>query len=677
VRAKRRTSPVVLVAVTAGTCVLLLAVAGLVWLLVAYSRAPAGSEAELASAEAPVTAPSLPESSKSLEKPAPDQPMPTVPPPKEQEKQPEKGFRIQLVLFGPARFEPPPFRGRKLTGVVLEIEGLEDGVQGKFDASSVVAQSEAGPDVPAAVLFTAGRRDGLAATARILAGSVGKAGDVSIGNARFQSEAVALGIQARTRNASLRLDKGQQVATGGDGALHEASTPEATAGRVHLAPAETSYQLGDFLLSMPLILERGGGVEFGFVPGKKARLGFLFATEGKELRRLQVLGRPVNLDPEKRATDVVAGEKPAAPLTPRSHPDLKALKPAIPYLEGKRGSGTAFLVAKGILATNNHVLQDEYIDELRVRFISVEKPEARALPVKLLYRDRVRDLALLAVDSEHRPLPLATVKPEKGHLVAVIGHPSRFSGAVQELHAVTQGTLEGLFMRGREPWYHLKADAAPGNSGGPVIDRKTGEVLGVLTFGIREQTQSRPAFPRLPAANPRGAKPVPMDTFCIPASFVQEALNKVESARDRDKLVREVTAHYAAELITLQICAAQLRSAAAAQARVRSGGRFGKDEVTLEDYLDLHKRLMSLLKPAEKEVFAATSPVPVSTRRNIQALRQNYQQMYEMVRRPPKSVTTAAYVTQYNRLVNKHRDLVKVLFKELGLPDSVQVRLLD
>src|SRR5262249_36756579 len=101
-------------------------------------------------------------------------------------------------------------------------------------------------------------------------------------------------------------------------------------------------------------------------------------------------------------------EKPPTPRVSRGDAGLGPGKAAIAYLEGKRGSGTSFLVGKGILATNNHVLQDEFIDNLRARFISVEKPSAKALPVKLLYRNRARDLALLGVDSEEKPLALAS-----------------------------------------------------------------------------------------------------------------------------------------------------------------------------------------------------------------------------------------------------------------------------
>ena len=40
---------------------------------------------------------------------------------------------------------------------------------------------------------------------------------------------------------------------------------------------------------------------------------------------------------------------------------LEKIKRATAFIEGRNGTGTAFVVAPGILVTNNHVLQDEYI----------------------------------------------------------------------------------------------------------------------------------------------------------------------------------------------------------------------------------------------------------------------------------------------------------------------------
>jgi S1-C subfamily serine protease len=217
---------------------------------------------------------------------------------------------------------------------------------------------------------------------------------------------------------------------------------------------------------------------------------------------------------------------------------LTHIRPAIAYLDSEKASGTAFVVRPGVLATNVHVLEEEYIDNYRARFISAADPTAKGLPLKLLYHDRARDLALLAVESDQKPLPLSPPDEiRKGHRIAVVGHPSRFRGAIQELHAITQGTVEGLVMAERKPWYHLKADAFPGNSGGPVVDRRTGHVIGVLTFGLRDQEEGRGASRiRTDALGRTLKRDEPRDTFCIPVAFLRDAIAVVENAEDREKL---------------------------------------------------------------------------------------------------------------------------------------------
>src|SRR5262249_48304833 len=60
--------------------------------------------------------------------------------------------------------------------------------------------------------------------------------------------------------------------------------------------------------------------------------------------------------------------KPAAPSLDAAV--LQRVKRGVAFIEGKASRGAAFVVRPGVLATNNHVLQDEYIDQLRVRFIT-------------------------------------------------------------------------------------------------------------------------------------------------------------------------------------------------------------------------------------------------------------------------------------------------------------------
>lgn len=87
--------------------------------------------------------------------------------------------------------------------------------------------------------------------------------------------------------------------------------------------------------------------------------------------------------------------------------------------------------------------------------------------------------------------PLVMVRKEKAEIgdeVIAIGSPLGFQ------NTVTTGMVSGL---GRsfeiKPYtyndlYQISAPIAPGNSGGPLVDKKTGEVLGINSAGIEESS---------------------------------------------------------------------------------------------------------------------------------------------------------------------------------------------
>jgi hypothetical protein len=151
--------------------------------------------------------------------------------------------------------------------------------------------------------------------------------EVTIVKEQFQPEARARIASALTSNGIMRLEKGQVLTAvnragvlaqvevfaestvpltthfGRDGALDSASTSGATDGRAHLPPRQRAFRVGDFLAPMPLILAKGGGIEYSFVPGKKVRLGFLFDASPESLARVKLLGPTLELEPAKRSGD--------------------------------------------------------------------------------------------------------------------------------------------------------------------------------------------------------------------------------------------------------------------------------------------------------------------------------------------------------------------------------------
>ncbi len=201
--------------------------------------------------------------------------------------------------------------------------------------------------------------------------------------------------------------------------------------------------------------------------------------------------------------------------------------------------GTGFVVANGnTVVTNAHVLPDAPSSTTVLRQLVVQVPgRPGGLEVRtasLVGLDRSRDLALLKIDGPALPtVPLArSMYAAEGTEVAFIGFPIGgvlgFSpvthrGIVSSVTAIAlptptaQNLNELAIKRLREgsfDIYQLDAIAYPGNSGGPLFDIATGEVIGVINMvlvrGSKESALSQPTG----------------ITYAIPVKFVNELLER-------------------------------------------------------------------------------------------------------------------------------------------------------
>jgi len=184
-----------------------------------------------------------------------------------------------------------------------------------------------------------------------------------------------------------------------------------------------------------------------------------------------------------------------------------------------RISGTGFLVANGLLATNRHVAQPWYQDpesdalikkgatpqlEKLVAFFPGVPSPLTITPVEFSANG---DVAVLSIEDAHgvhqlRPLPLAPETPNPGELVAVIGYPMGVLGMVaksppavyqrlalrhDDIGAASELAALSL-IRPSATCGHLgdvvgdkliyDAPTAHGGSGGPVFDSR-GQVIGI------------------------------------------------------------------------------------------------------------------------------------------------------------------------------------------------------
>jgi S1-C subfamily serine protease len=184
-----------------------------------------------------------------------------------------------------------------------------------------------------------------------------------------------------------------------------------------------------------------------------------------------------------------------------------------------RISGTGFVVADGLLATNRHVAEPWYEDpESTVLIRKGAKPRLEKLlaffpglptPVNIApaVLSAQGDLAVLRIEDSQavhqlRPLPLAAAVPNPGALVAVVGYPMGVLGMVAKSPPAVydrlafrrddQGAANELaalsLIRPSSTCGHLgdvvgdkliyDAPTAHGGSGGPVFNSQ-GEVIGV------------------------------------------------------------------------------------------------------------------------------------------------------------------------------------------------------
>ena len=182
--------------------------------------------------------------------------------------------------------------------------------------------------------------------------------------------------------------------------------------------------------------------------------------------------------------------------------------------------GTGFAVAGGLhVLTNAHVLPPDTPDRIdRSIAVQVWTPESQWLmrSARLVSKDVTHDLALLQIDGPPVPaLRLAAKEAPEGTAIALIGFP--IGGLLGYSHVTHRGIVsartaivppaagpQGLSERavrqlrqGSFEVVQLDATAYPGNSGGPVLDVETGEVVGVVSMvlvkGTKEAALSAPS----------------------------------------------------------------------------------------------------------------------------------------------------------------------------------------
>lgn len=184
-------------------------------------------------------------------------------------------------------------------------------------------------------------------------------------------------------------------------------------------------------------------------------------------------------------------EPPAAPgrLDDAAVARIKKATVYIRITDGKKGSsGSGFFVDRGMVVTNNHVINPKGKSPTARIEVVVESgtAQARTYPARIVGADAGKDLALIEVLGATAPDVLKvsdTAALRETHDVYAFGFPLG-ENLGQEI-TVTKTTVSSLRRGPGEQIVQLNGGLHPGNSGGPITD-STGKVVGVAVAVIRD-----------------------------------------------------------------------------------------------------------------------------------------------------------------------------------------------
>ncbi len=202
--------------------------------------------------------------------------------------------------------------------------------------------------------------------------------------------------------------------------------------------------------------------------------------------------------------------------------------------------GTGFAVANGsLVATNAHVVPTS-VDGEHQEFLAVFQRQGNRIRVsraRLAATNAAHDLSLLKVDGEpFAPLKLArNPSVREGQLVGFTGFPI---GAVLGLRPVTHRGIVSCITPIAQPMdrsaqlnpdiintlrhpynvYQLDATAYPGNSGSPLFNVETGDVVGIVNSVLVKKTKEAALD------NPTGI------SYAIPVRYLRSLVSKARAA---------------------------------------------------------------------------------------------------------------------------------------------------
>lgn len=207
-------------------------------------------------------------------------------------------------------------------------------------------------------------------------------------------------------------------------------------------------------------------------------------------------------------------------------------RPQLPNPPKPDYRATGFLIdGKGFIVTNAHVVN-------RMKTIYVENNKGEYFTAESIYSDQLTDLAILKInDTSYKPmynLPYSINNSHSnlGEQIFTLGYP-RNEIVYGEGYVSAKSGNEG-----DSTAYQVSVSVNPGNSGGPVINKR-GEVIGIITSknssadGVVYAAKSKNIYKLLDALKDKG------DTLSIklPNSQVLKGLDREQQVKKMEDFV--------------------------------------------------------------------------------------------------------------------------------------------
>lgn len=166
-------------------------------------------------------------------------------------------------------------------------------------------------------------------------------------------------------------------------------------------------------------------------------------------------------------------------------PDTDLYDNTIIYIETDKGSGSGVIITQdGYALTCAHVISGA--EEIYVRYQTAPE-EFDVVKAEIIVSDQVKDMAIIKLEDScyyYAFVDDSDQLPRPGRDIVILGFPfgSRMNDDVMELGiSFTKGYVSSNQTISGQKRTLLDISAKAGNSGSPVIDYRTGKVVGILS----------------------------------------------------------------------------------------------------------------------------------------------------------------------------------------------------